>query len=278
MEMIALGTEIIPEGYGNSDGDVADLDVLTQKVGRQISPEELVEASNNFSLAPKDLYGDNELSVEAFKQAEKIFAQKTPEEKKLTSVGAIATTIIQRLKQAKLAEQKRGELKMPSTPKPKASSTAVTPPARRRRKRKTQTTTEPAKQSRLTRVKSTSPPPVADFSALRIIGLSEKPFEADVTVILQRLVANQPIEDVLTGHWVTVRENSRGQIVELDLICDRRDESCELPSDLQLEGSSTMRVVIAVDDEESEFEAVQAMFQTQFGVFQMYKFLAAYDE
>ena len=78
------------------------------------------------------------------------------------------------------------------------------------------------------------------------------------------------------AHWVDIKDDGDGRITEMDAVIDTRYEQADLPSPVDIAGNNTMSVSIYADGEEIEFEAVRGMFESQLGVFVLYKFLAAY--
>lgn len=288
-ELGNIGMEIIPEGYGDSKSDVVDVNAKTIRKGARISAAALTEYGKEGHLSAATVHVDNDLAVEAFNRAKLIFDGLSLDEKKNTSHGYLATTIGQQLQLERnetVAKSKASRSvtlkKKPTTTKRPLSLAPSTPAPKPKRKKVSavpdkQPTAVPSRHV-VRRSKPAKPKSADPFRCLGITDLKEEPIPADVTVILSYTYRNVPVEHVFSGHWVMIKEDDNDQILEADIVIDVRDETAELPPDIPFVDNATMQVSIwLTEDEETAFEAIRGMFRVEFGVFQILKFVAAYN-
>lgn len=292
-ELGNIGVEIIPEGYGDSKSDVVDVNAKTTKKGARISAAALTEYGKEAHLSAATVHVDNDLAIEAFNRAKLIFEKLPLDEKKGTSHGYLATTIGQQLQLERNEAIAKSRASRSVTPKKKPTNTKrsfslapSTPPAIKPKRKKVSAAApkvveaEVVPSSRHVVRRSASPKPKVDnpFRCLGIKDLREEPIPADVTVILSYTFRNVPVEQVFTAHWVMIKEGDDNEILEADIVIDVRDETAELPPDIPFVDNATMEVSIwLTEDEETAFEAIRGMFRVEFGVFQILKFVAAYN-
>jgi len=285
-----IGVEIIPEGYGDYKSDVADTNAKTVKKGKRISSKTLTEQIDAPGLNTKNVHVDNDLAIEAFNRAKLIYDSLSLDERKETSHGYLATTIAQQLQTERNtiranASSGRRAVPVKKTSRQKSAislAPSTTVPAMKP-KRKTVQTSKPStalaesrhvvRKATVTKDRQANP-----FKSLGIKDLGPTPIPADVTIILTYTHRNIPMEHVFSGHWVMLKEDEHGQVLEADIVIDLRDETADTPPEIPLVDNATMQVAILFnDDEETVFEAIRGMFRVDFGVFQILKFIAAYN-
>jgi hypothetical protein len=276
----------VPEGIADLIGDVSDESFLYDENNPKKTRTTYSE-SGNF-VPPLDVaYGNNDQDAEgAYKMACKRYKALSFEERKQTSVGAIAMMISQELHDKRQQEAAMKALKFSSEANKPMTKRVVKKVVKRKKPALAGAAIgevnpqfqQPTKPSKLVRnVVAVAEPPKADFRVLGIPGLGPNVQEADIAVSMRYLENNRPVEQMFAAHWASLDQNSDGRVISADLVIDTRDGLLRDIPAFKAGLEQTMDVTISTEDDEIEFEAIRGMFQTNFGVFHLVKVLAAYN-
>lgn len=275
------GKSIIPSGYASDDGEPKDLTVQTVKVGTVIAVGDMIEGPPINPLA----ISSTEQSLRAFELARVTFDKLTPEQKKSTSVGALAIRINERMNQdaAKDAELQAVTAALNESLTVKAVASAP-PPRKPKKTRSVEETVTPVAVMNERR-KATATAAISDsgiasavsaaFATLCIPSLAAQPFIPYIYVTLRYMDGANPVEKQFPVHWLTVYRGDRDEVVSVSLAFDSRSGESPFES-LDIPFSHTESMEFSATDGSSEvvFEALRGKMLADLGVFNIATFTA----
>jgi hypothetical protein len=278
------GKSIIPSGYGDDNGDPKDLTVQTEKVGTVIEVGDMLEGPPINPLAIRSA----EQSLRAFELAKVAYDKLTPEQRKATSVGALAIRLNDRLNQEASREAELramaaavGDASLPHAvaapavaprkakkQRPNPSPVAeVTPVAVMNERRKAVA----AVAARIDVEGAVS----AAFDSLHIPGLAAQAFAPYIYVTLEYMDGANPVQRQFPVHWLTVYRGERDEVSSVSLAFDSRWGESPFDSlNIAFSPTETMRFSATDGTSEVVFEALRGKMLADLGAFSIATFTA----